>query len=275
MFSCVCAVVRATQDQEKHFDALIWADSVYDKPPKDNGSGGGASVLDKTSVLALLLDLSREYEFEVSPPYFKSTQLRPPRPPPVGASSNPSGTAGNPRRIGAMTASSMLSQSSLAMDGGDSLAPVAGVGNFAGVGQNVGAENSDGARGPTEDSRETYSSQTALAEPRAVSTGGEGTASQRSSSQSGDDGESQEEGGARAVSPMFGPGSKGFAGAGGRTGGGGDDEGEGGDGEESLVLEMSHVNREPCMRSLLLVVEAERRMFEEGWREKHQESQGV
>lgn len=261
MFSCVCAVVRATQDQEKHFDSLIWSDSVYEKPPKDDGSG--ASLLDKTSVLALLLDMSREYDFEVSPPYFKSTRLRPPRPPPLGTSTL-RGVAMNRRRMGAMTASSMLSQSSLAMDGGDSLVG-AGVGSFGRAGHNIGEENS-------EDVRETYSSQAALAEPRAVS-GEEGMASQHPSSQSGD-GESQGEDGA-SVSPMFGPGSKGFAGVGGREGEGEEEEGGGDDGEGLLTLEMSHVNREPCMRSLLLVVETERGLFEEGWREKHEQSRGV
>lgn len=61
------------------------------------------------------------------------------------------------------------------------------------------------------------------------------------------------------------------------NGGGEGAPGEAGEGgrEEGTKLEMSHINREPCMRSLLLVVETEARLFGEGWAEKTQQSKGV
>lgn len=251
VFSCVCTVVRVTQDQEKHFDSLLWADSFHDPT---------STSADKTSVLALLLDLSKEHTFEVSPPPFHTTGLRPPRPPPLG---------GHRRvgRTGRVTASGMLSQSSLGF-GGDSLVGMGG-GTLGGLGSKG---DSDGLSGetPAEDVRESYSSQLALTEPGGAS-GDENNNSQESSSQS------QE-------SPAFGRrGSSAVAaGTGGRAGVAWK-QGEGGEAtggteeeqEDDVMLEMSHVNKEPVMRSLLLVVQAERRVFEEGWLDAYERSHGV
>ena len=58
----------------------------------------------------------------------------------------------------------------------------------------------------------------------------------------------------------------------GRGGGAGTPEEENGGG---VVLELSHINREPCMRSLLLVVDTETRLFGEGWLDRAEKSKGV
>lgn len=56
----------------------------------------------------------------------------------------------------------------------------------------------------------------------------------------------------------------------------GDGEGEPNEDKSGgVVLELSHINREPCMRSLLLVVDTETRLFGEGWLERAEQSKGV
>lgn len=224
----MCSVVRATQEQEKFFDALVWSDSLYET--------NSASVTDKQSVLGLVLDLSKEHAFEVSPPRFQSKRLRPPRPPPMSSSSRRGGRV-------RFTASLMLSQSSLGY-GGDGIA-----------GAGYASAGSDGA--PVEDLRETYSSQAALAESETR----EGTEQEAS------EGESQ----GPSMAPVFGRGSRGILGG---VSGGGEVAEEGND-DDSVFLEMSHVNREPCMRSLIMVVQDQRRMFEKTWLDCFGASQGV
>lgn len=261
VFSCVCTVVRSTQDQEKHFDTLLWADSFHDPT---------SSEADKTSVLALLLDLSKEHVFEVSPPSFYTTGLNPPRPPPPGGNRRGRG------RGGRLTASGMLSQSSLGF-GGDSLAGMGG--GSGGLGGMRDSDGSDGGNNPAEDVRESYSSQMALMDPERASSGGDAgddNASQGSSSQ-GSSFQSQ-------LSPVFGRGSTAVVTArgGGRVGVAGK-QGDDQDTRESaeehehedVVLEMSHVNKEPCMRALLLVIQTERRAFESGWLDSYDRSGGV
>lgn len=231
----MCSVVRATQEQEKFFDALVWSDSLYEP--------NYASVADKQSVLGLVLDLSKQHAFEVTPPRFQSKRLRPPRPPPMSSASRRGSNKGGRVRF---TASLMLSQSSLGY-GGDG---IAGVGY-----DNAG---SDGA--PVEDLRETYSSQAALVESETR----EGTEQEASQ---GSDFQSQ----GPSMAPVFGRGSRGILG--GVFGGG--EVAEEGNGDDSVFLEMSHVNREPCMRSLILVVQDQRRMFEKTWLDCFEASQGV
>lgn len=46
-------------------------------------------------------------------------------------------------------------------------------------------------------------------------------------------------------------------------------------GSGGVVFELSHVNREPCMRSLLLVIDTETRLFGEGWLDRAEQSKGV
>ncbi|CAM9566377.1 unnamed protein product, partial [Ectocarpus sp. 13 AM-2016] len=235
VFSCVCTAVRATQDKEKFFDKLVWSDALY---AKSSGPGGG-----KTSVLALVLNMETEHTFEVSPKVFQSSRLLPARPLPLGRGRSAATTG---RSRGGMTASSMLSQSSLGF-GGDSLAVVAG--------------GDGGAADPAaEDERETYSSQVALTEPAGVTEGdGEpGTDSQHPRSQSQSQGD---------MAPIFGRGA--VESAGGGTRGGGNAE------EDVVFLEMSHVNKEPCMRSLLQVMVAQRRLFGDSWNEQVDQSNGM
>lgn len=260
VFSCVCAVVRATQDQEKHFDSLLWADSFHDPV---------STSVDKTSVLALLLDLSKEHAFEVSPPPFHTIGLHPPRPPlPGGGHRRGKGEIG---RAGRVTASGMLSQSSLAF-GGVSLAGMGGDWGSKGDGSGVLSGET-----PAEDVRESYSSQLALTEPGGASGDEEKKGSQESSQDSSSCSSQSQE------SPAFGRrGSS--AVIGGRVGvawiqGGGEEAAGGADEEQEddddVMLEMSHVNKEPVMRSLLLVIQAERRVFEEGWLDAYDRSHGV
>lgn len=253
VFSCLCMVVRSTQDKEKLFDKLLWSDPLFDKPSAEVAAAG-----DRTSVLALVLDMKKEYEFEVSPPFFPTTRLRPPRPPPLGARQNTGSTSARGRNRG-MTASSMLSQSSLGF-GGDSLAA-------AGGGWDSSSNTGDGDGDPTEDARETYSSQAALTDPDGVpeEDGGSRTDSETPRSQS----QSQS-----YMTPVFGRGAsnaiENFRGRGGPRGEDVDEKDT-----EGLVLEMSHVNKEPCMRSLLLVVQTEERLFGEDWLDKAEQSNGV
>ena len=261
VFSCVCAVVRATQDQEKHFDSLLWADSFHDP---------ASTSVDKTSVLALLLDLSKEHVFEVSPPLFHTTGLHPPRPPPPGGGHRRG--KGGVERAGRVTASGMLSQSSLAF-GGVSLAGMGG--GWGGKGN-----GSDGLSGesPAEDVRESYSSQLALTEPGGASGDEEKKGSEETSQEfSSCSSQSQETPGfGRRVSSAVVGGRVAVAwkqGRGGEAGGGADEEQ--GDDDDDIMLEMSHVNKEPVMRSLLLVIQAERRVFEEGWLDAYDRSHGV
>lgn len=251
IFSCVCSVVRATQEQEKFFDALVWSDSLYE--PKS------ASAADKQSVLGLVLDLSKQHAFEVSPPRFQSKRLRPPRPPPMSsASRHKVGKKGARVRF---TASLMLSQSSLGF-GGDCIA-------------GAGYADASSAGAPVEDLRETYSSQAALAESErreGLSSGKEQEASQ------GSDLQSQ----GPSMAPVFGRGARAPGILGGVFGGGKvgevaeeSEEGDDKDDDDSVFLEMSHVNREPCMRSLVLVVQDQRKMFEKRWLDCFEESQGM
>ena len=237
-------MVRATQDQEKHFDALVWSDPLHDPTPVG---------VDKESVLSLVLDMSKYHAFEVSPPRFQSRRLRPPRPPPLSANRG-EGKGGRAR----LTASFMLSQSSLGV-GGESFS---GLGGF-----DQGASG-----GPLEDSRETYSSQAALTDSasQAVLTDKE----HESSSQQDFDSHSQ----GPSLAPVFGRGAKGIGIFGGVPGGDNgrevEEETESGyDKDGDISLEMSHVNREPCMRSLLLVMQAEIRLFEKVWLDRFERSQ--
>eukprot|EP00903_Cladosiphon_okamuranus_P011333 g10683.t1 len=263
-FSCLCAAVIRTQDQEKWFDTLLWKDPVLEKPsPKVAAAAGGG----KTSVLALVMDMKKEHAFEVSPPPFPTTPLHAARPPPLGR--NPDGTAvaggrnsGRRRRHG-VTSSAMLSQSSLGFHG-DSLAVDGG-----------GGGGPDPAA--AEDARETYSSQAALTEPGGVVKGGDGGPggeSEHSGSKSQPQLESQSQG---DMAPLFGRAADGsidfFAGQEQAWG----EEEERGEMEkgEGVVLEMSHVNKEPCMRPLLLAVQAEEKLFGESWAEKFAQSDGV
>lgn len=235
VFSCVCTAVRTTQDKEKFFDKLVWSDALY---AKSSGPGGG-----KTSVLALVLNMETEHTFEVSPKVFQSSRLLPARPPPLGRGRSAATTG---RSRGGMTASSMLSQSSLGF-GGDSLAVVAG--------------GDGGAADPAaEDERETYSSQAALTEPAGVPEGdGEPVAdSERPRSQLQSQGD---------MAPVFGRGA--VESAGGGTRGGGNAE------EDVVFLEMSHVNKEPCMRSLLQVMVAQQRLFGDSWNDQVDQSNGM
>lgn len=263
-FSCLCMAVSRTQDEEKLFDKLLWVDPLFEKPLPPEvaaataaAAGGGS----KTSVLALVLDMEKEHEFEVSPPSFPTTRLRSARPPPLGGRGRwgpGASVAERRRRRGGVTASSMLSQSSLGF-GGDSLAVAAAA---AGGGESGGDGGVD--QGPSaEDARETYSSQAALAEPDGEAPEGDGAAGEQSESQSQGD-----------MAPMFGMGAGVM-----RNFGGGDEEAEDGarvdGGEDEVVLEMSHVNKEPCMRSLLLVVQTEERLFGDGWKDKAEKSNGV
>lgn len=269
MFSCVCTVVRATQDQEKHFDSLLWADSFHDPT---------STSAEKNSVLALLLDLSKEHTFEVSPPPFYTTGLRPPRPPPSGGGFRRG--KGGVGRAGRITASGMLSQSSLGF-GGDSLAGMGGGRSLGGWSGKGGGDGLDGGN-PAEDVRESYSSQMALMEPE----GSSGAGASSTENKGSQDGSSSSSSSQSQESPMF--GRRGLsavaAGRGGRGGvawkqGEGGDAATGGTEEEQqgddVMLEMSHVNKEPCMRSLLLVIQAERRVFEEGWLDSYDRSGGV
>lgn len=246
LFSCICTVVRCSQDKENHFNALVWSDALHTD----------STHPDKTSVLALVLDMSKEHTFEVSTPFFSSSPLHPPRPP---SSSRKRGVRDQGRRL-PRTASAMLSQSSLGF-GGDSMA-------------GFGAWNSDNARAApdgssqAEDARDSYSSQAAMIEPNEAERAGnvEGT--------QGDDDASQSEGEGIRPSQAFGR----MGGGGGSEGGASENNGSGGKGseeEEELVLEMSHVNREPCMRSLLLVIEKQRQLFEENWLDDADKSSGV
>lgn len=200
------------------------------------------------SFLVLLLDMSKEHTFEVSPPYFSSTRLHPPRPPPLGKGK---GTRRGP--VGLATSSTLFSQSSLGF-GGDSLA--------------AGFDHRD-ANGNTlvEDPRETYSTQAALLEPLPTE---ESDAEGPNSSQ---ELSSPSQGG--SMLPVFAAGAKtlGFSGGKPRETSKHEQGEEAGEGE-AIVLEMSHVNREPCMRSLLLVMESERKMFEKGWQESVEETKG-
>lgn len=251
-FSCLCVVVSSTQDKEKLFDKLLWSDPLFDKPSAQ------AAVGDSTSVLALVLDMKKEYEFEVSPPFFPSTRLRQPRPPPLGGRQSTGSTSARERNRG-MTASSMLSQSSLGF-GGDSLAAAGG-----GWDSSINAGNGGGD--PTEDARETYSSQAALTDPEGVAKGdgGSGGDSENPGSQS----QSQSD-----MPPVFGRGASiAIENVGGR--GNAKGEGAGEKNREELILEMSHVNKEPCMRSLLLVIQTEERLFGEDWLDKADQSNGV
>lgn len=269
-FSCLCAAVRSTQDQEKFFDILLWSDPVLEKPSAQVAAAAGGA---KTSVLALVLDMRKEHAFEVSPPAFPTTLLRPPRPPPLGRGRNPDGKTaaavarGKGRRNRGVTSSAMLSQSSLGF-GGDSLAAAGG-----GGGGGWDSSGNGGGSGPdpaAEDARETYSSQAALAEPGGVPDGGDsgcGEESQHPGSQSQAQGN---------MAPLFGrtAGSAiDYFGPQGQIGGE-EERGEEEKGEE-VVLEMSHVNKEPCMRALLLVVQTEERLFGDSWDEKYAQSNGV
>lgn len=170
----------------------------------------------------------------------------------------------------------MLSQSSLGF-GGDSLAGMGG--GSGGLGGMRDSDGSDGGNNPAEDVRESYSSQMALMDPERASSGGDAgddNASQGSSSQ-GSSFQSQ-------LSPVFGRGSTAVVTArgGGRVGVAGK-QGDDQDTRESaeehehedVVLEMSHVNKEPCMRALLLVIQTERRAFESGWLDSYDRSGGV
>lgn len=268
-FSCLCAAVMRTQDQEKWFDTLVWKDPVLEKPsPKVAAAAGGG----KTSVLALVLDMKKEHVFEVSPPPFPTTPLRVGRPPPLNRNRDGTAVAGGReegrrrrRRRRGVTSSAMLSQSSLGF-GGDSLA-VAGGGGTGGP---------DPAA--TEDTRETYSSQLALTEPGGVlgvgdcGPGGESKHS-GSQSQSQSESESQSQGN---MAPLFGRAADGAIDYfGGQEQAGGQEEKERGEKGEEAVLEMSHVNKEPCMRSLLLAVQTEGKLFGDSWDEKSAQSNGV
>lgn len=251
-FSCLCMVVSSTQDKEKFFDKLLWSDPLFDKPSADFAAVG------KTSVLALVLDMKKEHEFEVSPPFFHTARLRAARPPPLGGGNNTGATAGRGRNRG-MTASSMLSQSSLGF-AGDSLA---GIGGSWDSSSNKG----DGDGGPAEDVRETYSSQAALTDPEGVPEGdvGSGADSEYPRSQSQSQGD---------MTPVFGRGaSSGTGNFGGEGAAGGEEGGE--KNREEVLLEMSHVNKEPCMRSLLLVIQTEERLFGEDWLDKVEQSNGM
>lgn len=255
-------MVRSTQDQEKHFDALVWSDSLHD-PTK--------AGIDKPSVLTLFLDVSKEHTFEVSPPPFYSARLRPRRPPRLASGGRSGGGkgrfAGRLRSV-TLTASSMLSQSSLGF-GGDSLTGMGAGGGKVGDWTSGGDRGSDG-NNTTEDARESYSSQMALKEPGgivATEEGGSGSPDPASQSQ-----------GSGSMSAVFGRGSTAFGVRGGQRFGGERDEvggGRKGEDEDEVTLEMSHVNKEPCMRSLLLVVEAEQRLFGEGWLDRAKQSNGV
>lgn len=252
-FSCLCTVVSSTQEKEKFFDKLLWSDPLFDKPPPEIAAAGG-----KTSVLALVLDMKKEHEFEVSPPFFHSTRLRPARPPPLGGGHN-TGPAATRGRSRGMTASSMLSQSSLGF-GGDSLAAAGG-----GPGSRI--SQSDSGNDPAEDARETYSSQAALTDPEGdpERNGGPGADSGYSRSQSQSQGD---------MAPVFGRGASGAIANSGAGGGAGGDDGKEKSREE-VLLEMSYVNKEPCMRSLLLVIQTEERLFGEDWLDKAEQSNGV
>eukprot|EP00752_Nemacystus_decipiens_P003549 g3275.t1 len=266
-FSCLCMAVIRTQDQEKFFDALLWKDAVLEKPtPKVTAAAGGG----KTSVLALVLDMKKEHAFEVSPPPFPTTPLRVARPPPLegtagAATGTGGGRGGRHRRRRGVTSSTMLSQSSLGF-AGDSLA-VAGAWDSSG-------NTSGGADPAAEDSRETYSSQAALTEPGGGPEDGDGGGGPGVESEHSPGSQSQSQG---DVVPLFGgatDGAMGYFGGQGQAAGG--EEEEQGEGEgEGVVLEMSHINKETCMRSLLLAVQTEERLFGDSWDEQFAESGGA
>ena len=268
-FSCLCAAVTRTQDQEKFFDTLLWKDAVLEKPsPKVTAATGGT----KTSVLALVLDMKKEHAFEVSPPPFPTTPLRAARPPLLEGTAAGGGRGGRRRRRRGVTSSAMLSQSSLGF-GGDSLA-VAGGGGAWDSGHTGGGGDADPA---AEDARETYSSQAALTEPGGGVEGGEeGGPGGESRNPPGSQSQSQSQG---DMAPLFGRAASGvidyFGGQGHADAGEGDGGEEKGEGEDGVVLEMSHLNKEPCMRSLLLAVQTEERLFGDSWDEKSAQSRGV
>lgn len=265
----MCAVVRSTQDQEKHFDGLLWSASLYDAPSSALTAAAG-----KNSVLALLIDMSKEHTFEVSPSFFPTVRLRSPRPPPLllaqSSQNNAAGGRGKQKHVPGrqrqrLTASVMLSQSSLGLFGGDSLE-----GGTGRVGRGFGdirdgAEQDKGESRVAEDARETYSSQAALFEPGQLG--------------KDEDEGGEEEGKCIDIAPSSVPLSQSDGGSGEEgddgNGGGGGDRSEGDGGDDNVFLEMSQVNREPCMRSLLLVVDAERRLFEDTWLDRVESSRGV
>lgn len=183
-----------------------------------------------------------------------------------------------------LTASRMISQSSLGGAGATSAG--IGVGMFGA--RRDPSSSDDPEIGPAEDAREGYGSQAALTEPpplppapgiphASVLTQENESSRGATSSQSSSSSQSQGE----TMSPVFSRTSRGVTpawrrrvgGVGAGAGGSEGKEEEGGEGED-LVIEMSHVNREPCMRSLLLVVEAERKLFGRSWQEEMERTQG-
>lgn len=254
-FCCVCTVVRSTQTEQKWFNNLVWSDSLYDKA----SAGGAAAVVDKTSVFALVLDMEKEHKFEVTPPFFHTSPLVPARPPPLGGSRGGAATAAGRGRRRGMTASAMLSQSSLAF-GGDSL----DVGGGEGGDRASGVSGGGVAIPAAEDARETYSSQAALEEPGGVLDEDDGGAENESQSTQY---QSQPQG---DMAPVFGLGASEVS-SGGRWGMGGIEEKER---DQVIVLEESHLNKEQCMRSLLLVVQTEERLFGDSWQDALEESEG-
>lgn len=178
----------------------------------------------------------------------------------------------------------MLSQSSLAFGGLGSNGLLAGKSNAHG--SHPSGNSTQAGDSQTEDARDGYSSQRALAEPSVVRSTGASTkralVQEQPTSQdslkggSGESSQSQED----TMSPVFGRAPK-RATARWRRGvnegsaavreqeHGGEVVGNGG----HLTMEMSHVNREPCMRSLLLVVDVERKLFGEGWLARVEQSE--